>query len=432
MEIVNKKVESLIPYVNNARTHSDEQVKQIAASIKEFGFTNPILLDGENGIIAGHGRVKAAELLNLSEVPCIELKHLTEAQKKAYIIADNKLALNAGWDEELLKVELDELKDFDFDVDLLGFEDDELSSLCETIENNVNNNLVEKYGIPPFSIFDTRQGYWQDRKRQWLDFGFHSAKGRSEELTYKTTGFLKDRIEESGGTTSIFDPVLCEIIYKWFNVIDGEVLDPFAGGVVRGFVASKLNYKYTGIDISEIQINENNKQITDILSDNLPKYILGDSTEIDKHITDKKDLLFSCPPYADLEKYSDNPKDISNMSYPEFLNSYRDIIKKSVALLKDDRFACFVVGEVRDKKGIYYNFVSDTIKAFIDAGMIYYNEIILINMVGTVQIRCAKPFNSSRKIGKCHQNILIFYKGDIKNISKNFNEITFDDELFDI
>lgn len=134
LEIVNKSVEELIPYANNARTHSEEQVIQIAASIKEFGFNNPILLDGENGVVAGHGRLLAAKKLGLKEVPCIELGHLTEAKKKAYILADNKIALNSGWDNELLNIELEELKDEDIDLNLIGFSDDELDEISKDFE----------------------------------------------------------------------------------------------------------------------------------------------------------------------------------------------------------------------------------------------------------------------------------------------------------
>ena len=126
LEVVYKKVDDLIPYVNNTRTHDEKQVKQIASSIKEFGFTNPILIDEENGIIAGHGRLLGADKLGLKEVPTITLNGLSKAQKKAYIIADNKLALNAGWNEELLKLELQSLKDMDFDITLTGFELDEI------------------------------------------------------------------------------------------------------------------------------------------------------------------------------------------------------------------------------------------------------------------------------------------------------------------
>ena len=124
---VNKKF--LIPYHNNSRTHDTNQVRQIASSIKEFGFTNPILIDEKKGIIAGHGRLLAADLLDFDEVPTITLEGLSEAQRKAYVIADNQLALNAGWDLNSLKVEIDRLTELDFDVDLLGFDDDFLASL---------------------------------------------------------------------------------------------------------------------------------------------------------------------------------------------------------------------------------------------------------------------------------------------------------------
>lgn len=139
MEIVNKKIEDLIPYVNNTRTHSEEQINQIASSIKEFGFTNPVLIEEQGGLVAGHGRVMAAKKLNMEEVPTITLSGLSEAQIKAYIIADNKLALNAGWNEELLKVEIEALQEMDFDIDLLGFDLEELDDL----DINLDGNLTE-------------------------------------------------------------------------------------------------------------------------------------------------------------------------------------------------------------------------------------------------------------------------------------------------
>ena len=128
------QIDELIPYARNSRTHSDDQVAQIAASIKEFGFLNPIIIDGDNGIIAGHGRVLAAQRLGLTELPCIEASHLTDAQRKAYVIADNKLALNAGWDDELLRVELDELGELGFDLELTGFSLDEIADARMDIE----------------------------------------------------------------------------------------------------------------------------------------------------------------------------------------------------------------------------------------------------------------------------------------------------------
>ena len=130
-------INSLIPYARNARTHSEAQIAQIAGSIKEFGFTNPILIDKDNGIIAGHGRVAAARKLNLSQVPCIRLEHLSETQRKAYILADNRIALNSGWETELLSTELEELKDLGINLESLGFDSDEIDALLNKIEPTV-------------------------------------------------------------------------------------------------------------------------------------------------------------------------------------------------------------------------------------------------------------------------------------------------------
>lgn len=129
IEIQYKATEDLIPYARNSRTHSAEQVAQIAASIREFGWTNPILIDGENGIIAGHGRVLAAHKLGETQVPTIELSHMSDTQKRAYIIADNKLALNAGWDSEMLALEIDDLKEAGFDLSFTGFTIDDINAL---------------------------------------------------------------------------------------------------------------------------------------------------------------------------------------------------------------------------------------------------------------------------------------------------------------
>jgi DNA modification methylase len=144
-EIEYLETEKLVPYARNSRTHSDEQVQQIMGSIKEFGFTNPILVDAEGLIIAGHGRTMAAQRLGMKEVPCLRLGHLTESQKKAYVIADNKLALNAGWDDEMLRLELADLQDADFDLSLTGFDDDELNALLATA---VEEGLTDEDAVP--------------------------------------------------------------------------------------------------------------------------------------------------------------------------------------------------------------------------------------------------------------------------------------------
>ena len=187
--IVSRKVEDLIPYARNSRTHSDAQVAQIAASVREFGWTNPVLVDGENGIIAGHGRILAARKLGMDEVPCIELAGLTDTQRRAYIIADNKLALNGGWDEDMLRIELEELGEIGFDLDLIGFTDEEILALGDgelTDDDEPGEpaepkgNLSDRFMIPPFTVLNAREGWWQNRKKAWLALGIKSELGRGD------------------------------------------------------------------------------------------------------------------------------------------------------------------------------------------------------------------------------------------------------------
>ena len=220
--------------------------------------------------------------------------------------------------------------------------------------------------------------------------------------------------------TSIFDPVLAELFYRWFCPPGGVILDPFAGGSVRGIVAAKLGFKYTGIDLSSTQIEANKAQGLEICdADNQPNWINGNSLEIEALAPGvKADFVFSCPPYADLEVYSDDPGDLSNMPYDQFVDIYSKIIAASVRMLKEDRFAAFVVGDIRDKDGFFRNFVGHTIQAFIDAGARFYNDAILLTAVGSLSIRITKQFNASRKLGRTHQNLLVFCKGDPKRATK--------------
>ena len=445
-------VADLIPYAMNSRTHSESQIKQIAASIKEFGFCNPVLIDDDNGIIAGHGRVMAAEKLGMDTIPAVVLGNLTETQKKAYVIADNQLSLNAGWDLEILRLEVESLMEDDFNLELLGFDDgflDDLSGCLDDFNELVNVtpvSLADRFLIPPFSVLNAREGWWVERKKKWLALGLKSEMGRDDLLCYSKSSQTPEMYEKKAkyekkigrkvtfdeffednpdlkplSGTSIFDPVLCEIVYRWFSPECGVVLDPFAGGSVRGVVASMLNRRYIGGDLRHEQVDENRKQGGEICADNQypPAWVCGDSRNIHKTCADvEADLIFTCPPYADLEVYSDDPDDISTLGYAEFKQAYFQIIKNACTLLKNDRFACIVVGDVRDKKGNYYNFVSDTIQAFLEAGLKYYNEAILITQAGSLAIRAARAFTVSRKLGKTHQNVLVFVKGDAKKATQ--------------
>lgn len=249
---------------------------------------------------------------------------------------------------------------------------------------------------------------------------------REKQAGAKDFGTEGNASEQTG--TSIFDPVLCEIAYRWFCPPGGLIVDPFAGGSVRGIVASKLGRRYIGCDLRQEQIDANQAQAKELLNadDQTPDWRCIDSVGIDRELSGiEADFLFSCPPYADLEVYSDDPKDLSTMAYADFKTAYFEIIRKSCALLKNDSFACFVVGDVRDKKGNYLNFVGDTVTAFIDAGMAYYNEAILITAVGSLPIRSGRTFSASRKLGKTHQNVLVFLKGNAKKASEKIGECEF-------
>jgi hypothetical protein len=194
LKIETRPVDRLIGYSGNARTHSDEQVAQIAASIAEFGFVNPILIGSDDVVIAGHGRLLAARHLGLAEVPVIVLDHLSEAQRRALVIADNRIAENAGWDEQLLRTELATLRDENCELDLLGFAEEELGRLLDAVDATPgvdepnggahapgaagSTTLAERFGIPPFSVLNAREGWWQNRKRAWIDLGIRSELGR--------------------------------------------------------------------------------------------------------------------------------------------------------------------------------------------------------------------------------------------------------------
>ena len=275
--------------------------------------------------------------------------------------------------------------------------------------------LRDKFIEPPFSILDTKSGNWQRRKKLWQKLGIKSEVGRKAKSINSGTDIYRDISKKEGydnkdNYTSIFDPALCEVLYHWFCPIGGSILDPFAGGSVRGIVANKLGYKYTGIDIRQEQIDCNREQGLNILEvNNQPQWYVGDSNEILDGFNNNFDLVFSCPPYADLEVYSDLKGDISNMAYFEFMKAYENIISKSCNLLKNGGYACFVVGEVRDKKGNYIGFVPDTINAFKKCGMNFYNEAILLNPVASASMRANGNMNS-QKLVKIHQNILIFKK----------------------
>lgn len=263
--------------------------------------------------------------------------------------------------------------------------------------------------IKPFSILDSRTKEWQDRKRWWINtYGIKSELGR--EATISKSRFW----DTEENTVSIFDATLTEKMYEWFCIKGGKVLDPFAGGSVRGIIASEMGLNYTGIDLSFEQIKANKSQ------SNKPDWIIGDSDKVLEYLGDEEyDFVFTCPPYHDLEIYSDDVNDLSNMEYNKFLEKYKSIIKQTYTKLKPNRFFTIVVSEIREltktgsyKIGSYKGFVSDTIKICEEAGYKFYNDMIMINSQHSASRVGDTYFERNRKVPSVHQNVLTFVKGN--------------------
>jgi len=320
----------------------------------------------------------------------------------------------------------------------------------DPIERKPSGPVASRFIVPPFTVLDTRSGDWQERKRAWLRMGIKGEVGRGGNLlaisdqceTYRQSHGAYESCRPHQGNdprpgrlggdyqggdawlasgkdtgTSVFDPTLCESLCRWFCPPGGQVVDPFAGGSVRGIVAVMIGLRYWGCDLRAQQIEANERQADEICNEACPVWVCGDSLET---LTDapEADFLFSCPPYGDLETYSDDPADLSNMEWHTFVATYRRIILRAVGRLKENRFACFVVGDFRDKRGFYRNFVSETITAFQLCGAKLYNEAILVNAVGSAAIRVTKQFDAGRKMCKTHQNVLVFCKGDWKEAAR--------------
>ena len=426
MKIEEVKIADIKPYERNQKKHPESQVKNIAKSIEKYGFVQPIVIDKNNEIIIGHGRYMAGgDILGMKTVPCVRAENLTEQQIRELRILDNKLN-ESDWDIDLLKEDLDDLDFDDFDIDW-GEDDDEPAEPQGNYDDFVAGSLSDKYIVPPFSVLNVTSAQWMERKRLWKQF-IKSTYGRKDDVLGSglTALTLKQNHGKDDGTSGVseFDPVLAEILLAWFCPKNGRVIDCFAGGSVRGLVSAFTGRKYSGMDLRQEQINANEENWNavqnekDFYGNTLehPEWICGDSITIADKVSGEYDFMLTCPPYADLEVYSDDPKDLSNMDYPDFVTAYRQIIKATAGRLKENAFAAIVVGEVRDKKGYYYNFVSDTIQAFRDAELQYYNEIILTQPIGTAALRANRTFGSTRKVVKCHQNVLIFLKGSEKNI----------------
>ncbi len=423
MDIVMKSIDEIHPYEKNPRKN-DGGVDSLINSIKEFGFKVPIVVDKNMIIIAGHTRWKAAKKMGMKEVPTIIASELSEAQVKAYRLADNKMAELSTWDDGLLLEEVESLID-DYDMEIFGFDIEEVKSKMKGRGQMDIQPLKDDFIVAPFSVLDTRTKDWKARKDLWRRLGVCESNGRDSGMTFKI------KIKNAPNTSS-FDPVLAEVLYHWFCPKGGVVIDPFAGGLPRGYVASVKGLHYTGMDLSERQVESNRKIYDDLPhGEGSATWIHGNSSTIDEVIEEASaDFMLTCPPYYDLEVYSDNEDDLSNMRYDDFIKAYSDIIYKSASRIKDNRFATIVMSDVRDKKTGYYRRLCDlTVDVMEDAGFGLYNEMILIGQIASYAVTARRNF-AKRKIHKIHQDVMIFAKGDQDAIKDEFGDLR--DEWKDI
>jgi len=284
--------------------------------------------------------------------------------------------------------------------------------------------LCDWFVVPPFSILNSASNDWQKKKKIWMLKINDKAQARSNTLSKNKKGGSNEKFMAiKGDTTSILDPVMSEIILSWFTEEKHIVFDPFSGDAVFGFVSAFKNRIFRGIELREKQVNFNQTLIDELKTDAV--YYCDTSENMDKYIDNESvDFIFSCPPYADLEVYSNLPNDLSNMDYDDFFKTIGIILKNTYSKLKNNRFAVIVMGEVRHKKtGEYLGIIPNVINIMRDAGYKYYNEIILQTPIGNLHMRAGQYMNGNRKIGKMHQNILVFYKGDLNKIKNNFKKL---------
>lgn len=440
------------------RNPKDHDIGAIIQSYDRFGFVAPgVRNDATGRIVVGHGRAEALRQLKADGQPPPErvlvaadgdwlvpvvcgITFANDAEAEAYLIADNRLTNLGGWDDAALVEVLKKMAEEDT-LQGTGFDGDDVDALMLALDKEAakisakegRGRLLEEFGVPPFTTLDARQGYWKARKRAWRAVGVHGEEGRENlpdtvNTNEGTIGYLTGFGPGTGG--SVFDPVLAELVYRWFNIKGGTVLDPFAGECTKGMVACYMGMPYLGVELRGDQVATNKRQMgaadARVFAGPKPKWITGDSLVFDATVPKraKADLVFTSPPYYDLEVYSNEARDGStHHTYAQFLEWYRSVFDQVVARLRDNRFLVVKVGDIRDKVGGYRGFTADTYAMFTDMGLHLYNQAVLITPVGSAAIRAGGPMRKWRKMAKTHQDVLVFWKGDPKAVREVFEDV---------
>jgi DNA modification methylase len=395
-----------------------------------------------------------------------EIIRCDDAEARRINLVDNRSAENGDYDHASLAALL-RAADADEGLGGTGYTEDDLAALLADengpggglggIKDENRPSLADRFLVPPFDVLDARQGWWRERKRQWLSLGMRSGSGRDGRLAFQKwaqidpeyypkkkaveqrlghtitaaefeAGYYQPPEEEFATGTSIFDPVLSELAYRWFSPPAGIVVDPFAGGSVRGLIAGILGRHYRGNDLSATQVESNREQRDDFASRRLlaadPQWTVGDSADwVDTLPRDSADLLFTCPPYYDLEQYSDNPADLSTMSYDDFDAAYARILAGAARALRPNRFAVIVTGDARDGRGALHDLRGSTIRAAHAAGLTYATGAVLLTPVGSIATTAARGFRLGRALARTHQDVLVFCKGNRPEAAKACGEV---------
>lgn len=458
--LATRDIRDLLPNAKNPRRISEHDFKALEQSIKKFGDLSCIVFNVRSSqLVGGHQRINAMKSqpgvriemlqpypLERDNLGTVGLGHIIVGEAR---FPYREVDWDAGWEAAANiaanriqgEFDLDLLAQMDYELSQLengaellalsGQDDAEIKKLLASVgvgdeeQPEEHGSLTDAFLVPPFSILDTRQGYWQTRAKAWGDrIGDVSA---TREGTLGLTSLAGDKYGGkafAASGVSELDPVLCEVSYKWFMpAAGGTIFNPFGGEPVSAFVAAAMGNRYHGTEIRPEQVTETYAKIG-MLSEEQKALVnlqAGDARQCGQVFAGTTaDLVFSSPPFYDLEVYSDKAEDMSNLpTYEQFMESYRQAFAGAVSLLNDNRFVVINVTEIRDKAGAYRNFVGDNVKLFTDLGLSFYNDIILVNAIGTAAIRAARNMGN-RKVVRVHQNLLVFYKGNIKDIKNHF------------
>jgi DNA modification methylase len=431
------------------------ELDNLENSIIEKGVLVPIIVDENGEIIDGHHRKMICDKHNI-ECPKIVRSNLTEQEKRSEARSLNVARRHLNTEQKRIVI-AGEISDSPNDSNnsiakRLGVSDVTVAKIREKIGlksekvigsdgklyKSSKGKIVEKFGYSPVSILDSTNDNWRNRKNWWKAWGIESEIARdATAFSYANQNDpVSQKMQEKNNPISLFDPVIAELMVSWHSSENSIVYDPFAGGPVRGVVTATLGRKYIGCEIRPEQVianNENAKYLNRLNmfnKDFFPKWILEDSNTVD--VPKDIDLIFTCPPYFNLEKYSELDSDISNKTEKEFIDLYSSIIKRSVQNLQDDSFCIFVVGNLRKSNGSIFDMCGLTIRSFEEAGLKYYNEYIYKSPIGGSVFRLGQ-FEMGRKAIKIHQTIIVGVKGDGMKASKKnpINIIDLNDELWE-